>query len=322
MLNRRDFVAGALAAAPILPAFGQQPETARIFVGFTPGGLTDVMARRLADKMRGGYAPAMLVENKPRASGQIAITQVKDSPADGSVLLLTHSSALAMYPFTFKKLPYEPAKDLMPVSLVCHTNHALAVGPLVPASVANLKDFVAWVKANPDKANTGTPGLGSMPHLVVAVVNQQTGLELKPVPYKGTAAAINDVVAGQIASAAGPVGNYLPQVQAGKLRLIAVSGDARSSFAPGVATFREQGVAMTAREWYGVYLPARASAETQRRAQAQVHAALSDPALAAFLQQSGVDVAHSTPQVLASMLEADTKEWRTLTKEIGFTAES
>lgn len=326
MLTRRQLIAAIPGAALIQPSWlGAQPATldvAKIVVGFTAGGLSDMMARRLADKMRPGYANSVVVDNKPGASGQIAISQVKESSPDGSVLLFTHSSALAMYPFTFKKLPYDPMKDLLPVSLVCHTNHAICVGPSVPASVTNLKEFIAWTKQNPDKANTGTPGLGSMPHMIITVVNKQANAELKPVPYRGTAAALNDVLAGQIPSAVGPVGNFLPQVSAGKLRLIALSGDARSTFAPQVATFREQGVEMTAREWYGVYLPAKASPELQQRAAAQVHAALGDPSLVAYFQQAGVDVAHSTPQVLASMLQADTQEWRKLTKDIGFTAES
>jgi len=324
MLNRRDFVA-ACGALPLLSAGARaqaMPDTAKLVVGFTAGGLSDMMARRLADKLRGSYAGTVVVENKPGASGQIAIAQVKDSPGDGSVLLFTHSSAMAMYPFTFAKLAYDPVKDFLPVSLVCHTNHAICVGPAVPASVANLKDFLAWARANPGKANTGTPGLGSMPHMIVSVVSKQSGVELKPIAYRGTAASITDVLAGQVASAVGPVGNFLPQLGAGKLRLMAISGAERSSFAPNVPTFREQGIAMTAREWYGVYLPGKASADVQRRASTLVQAALTEPSLIAGLQQSGVDVAHSTPQVLAGMLEADTQEWKRLTREIGFTAES
>lgn len=329
MLTRRTLIQAAGGAA-IAPAFyvraqgaaATLPETAKIVVGFVPGGLTDILARRMADKMRIAYVPTMLVENKPGASGQIAISQVKDSVADGSVLLLTHSSSLAMYPFTFTKLPYRPTEDLLPVSLVCHTNHALAVGPAVPADVKDLKQFLAWAKANPDKSNYGSPGLGSMPHLIMTVVNKTAQADLRPISYKGTAAAITDLLGGQISSASGPLGNFLPQVSAGKLRFIAQSGDARSSFAPTIATYREQGFPMTAREWYGIYLPARASAEVQRRANAAAQAALADPAVIAALQQSGVDPASSTPALLSSMLEADTKEWARLTKEIGFTAES
>ncbi|MBI2772435.1 MAG: twin-arginine translocation pathway signal protein [Burkholderiales bacterium] len=322
MMRRRTFVAAAAgsALAPALQAQGI--DTAKILVGFVPGGLSDAIARRLADKLRGGYAGTVLVENKPGASGQIAITQLKDSPADGSMLLMTHSSALAMYPFTFKKLPYRPMEDLLPVSLVCHTNHALCLGPVVPASVRNVKDFLTWAKANPDKANYGTPGLGSMPHLIMTVVNKVGRADLRPITYRGTAASITDMLGGQISAASGPVGNFLPHLPGGRARLIAISGDTRSSFLPDLATYREQGFPMTAREWYGLYLPGKARPEVQRRAAAYAQAALSDPGLVANLQQSGVDVAFSTPATLASMLDADTREWQRLTKQIGFTAES
>ena len=326
---RRTFLArgaaalGAAAMPAAIRAQQQGPlESAKVLVGFVPGGLSDTLARRVADKLRGPYANTVVVENKPGASGQIAITQLKDSAADGSVLLLTHSSSLAMYPFTFAKLPYKPMEDLQPVSLVCHTNHALAVGPLVPASVTNVKEFLAWTAANPDKANYGSPGLGSMPHLIMTVVNKVAKADLRPITYRGTAASITDLLGGQISAASGPVGNFLPQLPGGKLRLIAISGDARSSFAPGIATYREQGYPMTAREWYAVYLPGKARPDAQRRASAAVQAALADAAFAQSLQQAGVDPASSTPAVLASMLEADTREWERLTREIGFTAES
>ncbi|RYY92864.1 MAG: twin-arginine translocation pathway signal protein, partial [Comamonadaceae bacterium] len=285
-------------------------------------GLTDILARRLVERMRAGYAAALLVENKPGASGQIAVSYVKDAMPDGSVLLLTHSSSLAMYPFTFKRLPYEPKKDLRPVSLVCHTNHALALGPAVPAEVRDLKAFLAWAKGHPERANYGAPGLGSMPHLIMTVVNKTAHADLRPITYKGTSAAITDLLGGQVSAASGPLGNFLPQVQAGKLRLIAQSGDARSSLAPDVPTYREQGIPMTAREWYAVYLPARATEPVQARASAAVRAAMSDPALLAALHQAGVDPASSTPAELRAMLDADTEEWMRLTREIGFTAES
>jgi len=123
MTERRDFlVAGgalALGAALPMPARAQLLDTAKLLVGFVPGGLSDTMARRLADKLRGRYAASVVVENRPGASGQIAITQLKESPPDGTTVLITHSSALAMYPFTFAKLPYDPSRDLQPVSLVC-----------------------------------------------------------------------------------------------------------------------------------------------------------------------------------------------------------
>jgi len=327
MMKRRQLLLGASGALLGGNALAQTAapaalDSARILVGFVPGGLSDVIARRLADRLRGGYAGSVIVDNRPGASGQIALSALKDAPADGSVLGLTHSSALAMYPFTFKKLPYDPQKDFQPVSLVCHTNHALCVGPAVPASVKTVKEFLAWCKEHPDKSNYGSPGVGSMPHLIMTVVNYTAKSDVQLVAYKGTAAAITDLLGGQISAASGPLGNFLPQVRAGKLRLIATSGDSRSGQAPDIATYREQGFPLTAREWYGLYLPAKATRAAVERASAQAQAAVGDAGVHDALQQAGVDVASSTPATLASMLEADTLEWRRLTREIGFTAES
>jgi len=185
-----------------------------------------------------------------------------------------------------------------------------------------MKDFLAWAKAHPAQANCGVPGVGSMPHLILTVVNKSSGSDIVPVVYKGTAAAVTDLIGGQISAAAAPVGNFLPMVRSGKARLIAISGDARSSFAPEVATYREQGFDLTAREWYGLFLPAKAADETVQRALASATTALSDPEFIATMKESGVDVAHNTPQQVNEMLAKDTAEWRRLTREVNFTADS
>ena len=163
MTTRRQF-AQALAAGATLSAFGPLAraqaslDMARIYCGFPAGGTSDAMSRRLADKLRGNYANTVVVENKPGAGGQIAISTVKDSPADGAHLLLTPSSMLSIYPYVYKTLPYKPLEDVQPVSLACWFNHAFGVGPAVPESVKTVKDFLAWAKANPEKANYGSPG--------------------------------------------------------------------------------------------------------------------------------------------------------------------
>jgi tripartite-type tricarboxylate transporter receptor subunit TctC len=187
MSNRRTFITqtAALAAGAGLPlsALAQANlELAKVICGFPPGGTSDAMSRRIADKLRGGYATNVVVENKPGAGGQIGVTTLRDSPADGSSMLLTPSSMLSIYPFVYKSLPYKPLEDVQPVSLACYFNHAFGVGPAVPESVKTIKDFLAWAKANPTKANYGSPGAGSMPHLIVGLLNKLTGSDLKHIP--------------------------------------------------------------------------------------------------------------------------------------------
>ena len=328
MTTRREFVKvssalAALGAAGVpLVARAQNLELAKILCGFPPGGTSDAISRRIADKLRGGYATNVVVENKPGAGGQIAVTTLRDSPADGSVMLLTPSSMLSIYPFTYPKLPYKPLEDLQPVSMACYFNHAFGVGPAVPASVTNLKGFLAWAKANPDKANYGSPAAGSMPHMIAALASLLSGVPLKHIPYRGSAPGIQDLLGGQIASMSSPIGDYLPYIKTGKLRVLAISGPTRSKFVPDVPTFREHGLSITVREWYGLFLPAKASAQTAMRAAAYVQTALSQEDVVTSMAQFGMEVQPSTPQVLADLLKADADEWRRLIKQIGFTAES
>ena len=326
-MDRRHFVqsAAALAAGAGLPlsALSQAHlELAKIICGFPPGGTSDAMSRRIADKLRGGYATNVVVENKPGAGGQIGVTTLRDSAGDGSSLLLTPSSMLSIYPFVYKSLPYKPLEDVQPVSLACYFNHAFGVGPAVPESVKTVKDFLAWAKANPTKANYGSPGAGSMPHLIVALLNKLTGSDLKHIPYRGSAPGIQDLLGGQISAMSSPVGDYLPYLKSGRLRLLAISGTNRSPFVPDVPTYRQQGYPITVREWYGVFLPGKASAGVVSRAAAYLQPALAQPDLVSSMAQVGMEVQSSSPQVLGDLLRADAEEWRRLIKQIGFTAES
>ncbi|MGH6638671.1 MAG: Bug family tripartite tricarboxylate transporter substrate binding protein [Polaromonas sp.] len=328
MTTRREFtrsIASTAALAslglPLAARAQGSPELAKILVGFPAGGTTDALARRIADKLRGGYANNVVVENKPGAGGQIAVTTLRDSPADGSVMLLTPSSMLSIYPFTYPRLPYK-LDDVAPVSVGCFFSHGFGVGPAVPDSVKTIKDFLAWAKANPDKANYGSPAAGSMPHMVAALLNKITNSDLKHVPYRGSAPGIQDLLGGQISAMSSPVGDYLPYLKSGRLRLLAISGTQRSPFAPDVPTYREQGHPITVLEWYGFFLPAKATPQTLRRAAAYLQPALAQPDLVSSMAQLGMEVKSSTPEALSELLKADAEEWRRLIKQIGFTTES
>ncbi|MDO9219022.1 MAG: Bug family tripartite tricarboxylate transporter substrate binding protein [Lacisediminimonas sp.] len=326
--TRRTFTQSLLASAAL--SFLGLPHAARaqgsldagkILVGFPPGGTTDALSRRIADKLRGGYATTMLVENKPGAGGQIAISTLKNAPSDGSVLLLTPSSMLSVYPFTYAKLPYK-LDDLAPVSVACFFSLGFGVGPAVPDSVKDIKGFLAWAKANPDKANFGSPAAGSIPHLTGALLNKITKSDLKHIPYRGSAPGIQDLLGGQISAMSSPVGDYLPYLKTGKLRILATSGPKRSPFTPDVPTFKEQGIDIAVREWYGFFLPAKATAEARQRAAAYLQPALAQKDVIDSLAQVGMEVQSSTPDQLAEWLQADAAQWRGIVKEIGFSADS
>ncbi|MEO5672824.1 MAG: tripartite tricarboxylate transporter substrate-binding protein [Ramlibacter sp.] len=326
MITRRNFhqlAAGTLGAAMLASRAQAQSslELARIISGFPPGGTIDVLARRVADKLRGNYATSMVVENKPGAAGQIGVIMLKDANPDGSALLLTPSSMLSIYPFTYPKLQYK-VDDVAPVSVGAYINHGLAVGPGVPESVKTLKDFLAWTKANDVKANFGSPGAGSMPHMIGILLNKFTFNDLKHIPYRGTVPGVQDLMGGQISSFWGPIGDYIPHVKTGKLRVLAISGKGRSPFLPDSPTLRELGYPITVREWYSFFLPGKAKPEVIRRASAYLQPALAQPDLIEYGKQFGLEIQSSSAPALADLLKADAEEWRRLIKQVGFTAES
>ncbi|HSV82742.1 MAG TPA: tripartite tricarboxylate transporter substrate-binding protein [Ramlibacter sp.] len=323
-MDRRAFNRTLLCAGggfPFLPAQAQDLSQARIVVGFTAGGPIDVLARRVADKLRGGYAPAVIVENKPGAAGQIAITTARDSAADGSTLLLTPSSMLSIYPFTYPKLPYS-LNELQPVSLACQMSHGFAVGPGVPSAVRTFADFLRWAKDNVAAATFATPGAGSMPHLIGASLNKLTATELRHVPYRGSLPAVQDLLGGQVAAFCGPTGDLMQYAKAGRVRLLLTSGAKRSMFWPAVPTIREAGYPLAVSEWYGFFLPGKASPEVARKASAYLLGALAQPDVVDYGRQSALEVQSSTPDALTKLLLADADQWRRLIKQIGFTAES
>ena len=327
-MQRRQFHRALLGAtalagtgwAPTVLAQGSS-EIARILVGFPPGGTTDALSRRVAEKLRGAYASNMLVENKPGAGGQIAVTTLKNSAADGSVLLLTPSSMLSVYPFTYSKLPYS-LDDVAPVSVACFFSHGFGVGPAVPAQVKTLRDFLAWAKANPEKANFGSPAAGSIPHLTAALLAKMTNTDLKHIPYRGSAPGIADLLGGQISAMCSPVGDYLQHVKTGKLRLLGTTGPKRSPFSPDVPTFKEQGIDISVREWYGFFLPGKASPEVRRRAAAYLQPALTSKDVIDSLAQVGMEAQASTPDELAAWLKADADQWRSIVQNLGFSADA
>lgn len=324
--NRRELIQLALGAAVSgLPLIGQAQtiETAKILAGFAPGGTLDTLARRVATKLAGPYAKAAVVDNRPGAGGQIAISALKAAAPDGATLLATPMSMLGIYPHTYKNLPYDPVADLAPVSLGVVFDMGFAVGPLVAASVKTVPEFLEWCKANPKEANFGSPAPGSVPHFVGELIGRARSVDLRHVGFRGSQPAILDMLGGQIAAVSAPVGEFLPHLAGGKLRVLATSGATRSKFAPGVSTLLEQSLKdMVFSEWFGFYLPGRAAPDVVQKANAAVRAALALPDVIEGLAVMGLEAKSSSPAELAAILKADGDKWRPIVKAIGFTAES
>jgi tripartite-type tricarboxylate transporter receptor subunit TctC len=319
---RAGIGAGMLAVgAAHLPLQAQElVPSMKIVLGFPPGGATDVSARWLAERLTGTFAKTAIVDNRPGAAGRLAVDLTKSAPADGSTMLITPSSVVALYPNIYTKLSYDPFADLTPVSHVCEFVHGLAVGPSVPASIRSLKDFVAWCKVNPAAASCATPGEGSSPHLLVSMLSKETGVAIQPVAYKGTGPAINDVVGGQVAAIMVVAeGAYLSYQKEGKLRVLATSGPERSKFFPGVPTFNEEGVkSIVFKEWFGLFMPTRTPREVVARANAAVRSALTQPDIIEKFAGFAMVASPSTPQELENKLRHDHDFWARTVKATGF----
>ena len=327
-LTRRQILQSASASA-LLTGIGQQAlaqsslESLKIVTGFAAGGTSDNTCRRVGTRLSGSYAKSVVVENKTGAGGQIAIQFVKGQPADGSVLLQSPTSMFSIYPHIFKRLPYDPVSDVTPVSLACVFDFGFAVGPLVPANVKTLADFVGWAKANPALANFGSPAAGSTPHFVGALLGIKAGLELKHAAYRGTQPAMLDLLGGQIAAVSGPIGDITQHLASGKVRILATSGSKRNRFAPDVPTFAEQGYKeLTHSEWFAFFMPPKTPSELVARMNSALKTALASKDVIDGLATFGLETLSSTPTELAELLKQDTAKWGPIVKTIGFTADA
>jgi tripartite-type tricarboxylate transporter receptor subunit TctC len=325
MIDRRQFTLSStalLALGASGQALAQSLDTARVLCGFPAGGTTDAVSRRVADKLRATHAKTVLVDNKPGAGGRLAVEELKRSANDGSTMLLTPAAMITLYPHLYTKLTYG-IEDVTPVCTAGQIGFGFGVGPGVPDSVKSLKDFLAWAKANPGAANYGSPGAGSPPHFIGALLAKESGLDLRHVPYRGSAPGIQDLLGGQVASFTSPIGDYLPHLKSGKLRLLATSGAARSRFAPDVPTYTEQGFkALEMSEWYGFFLPGKAAPDVTQRLATAIKAAVSAPDVVEAFAQLGVEAGANTPAELSQAVKNENQAWGPVVKRVGFTPES
>ncbi len=329
-LQRRHVVqAGAagvvLAALGASRAFAQPFDQVTIINGFPAGGTADTTSRRVGERIAGTpYARnAAVVENRTGAGGRIAVEAVKNAAPDGRTLLLTPFSCTAIYPHIYKNLSYDPFRDITPVSIAAIMTHSLSVGPMVPASVRNVRDYLAWAKANPQLANYGSPAAGSTPHFIGALLGLANNVDMKHVPYRGSVPAVTDMIAGQLASTVTPTGDALPNHRGGKLRILATSGAQRTPFTPDVPSFAEQGFPdVTTEEWFGFFAPARTPAPVVAVANAAINQALREQTVVDSLATFALVARGSTPAEMDKSNRDENQRWGPLVRRLGFTAES
>jgi tripartite-type tricarboxylate transporter receptor subunit TctC len=310
-------IAALLAAGAGKNVVGQSPiEQLRILVGFPPGSFPDTVSRLVAEQLTISYPRRALVENRPGAAGLIAVAALKASPADGSTVLLAQGTLASAYPYLYDKLAYDPAVDLKPVSLAAEVTLGLAVGPAVPPSIGSVRELVEWMRGNPKLANVASPGVGTPPHLVAAMLFRKADVHWQHVSYAGGPPAMAALLGGQVSALVLPEGLLRPHLAAGRLRVLATSGAHRSRYLPDVGTFVEQGYpGLVVIDWFAFFMPGSASAAVVDATSQKLRAALARPELAAAYAESGMVAASSTPAALASRIAAEQRYWEPVIRE-------
>jgi tripartite-type tricarboxylate transporter receptor subunit TctC len=310
-------LAGWLVAAPLHAQIGEQP--IRIIFPFAPGGSGDTVARLIANKMNGALNRPVIVENRTGADGRIGVKMVKDAAPDGSTLLLTPIAPLAIYQHFYTHLDYDPIADFAPLSQLGTFDFGIAVGPQTDAKT--LKDLVDWAKANPADANYAIPGAGTLPHFLGVMFGRAAKIDLRPVPYHGSAAGLTDLVAGHIPIEITTTADLVQMAEAGRIRVLATSNRQRSPFLPNVPTLREAGYDLVASGWYGMFAPARTPPEViERLNKAIVDAVHSSDVEHRFLA-FGLQPTGTSAAAFADIQKDDSEKWAPAVKASGFRPE-
>jgi tripartite-type tricarboxylate transporter receptor subunit TctC len=321
-LTRRAVALCAAFAAVARPSVAQVlKKTVHLVVGFPPGGATDLIARMLAERLRGSYAPSVIVENKPGAAARVAVDYVKNAEPDGSEVLFTPDFPLTVYPHSFRTLSYDPLRDLVPVAPVSRSPLTFVIGPAVPRSVGTLAEFVAWCRANPERAIFATTSAGGTPHFVGVMLANEAHVALTPVHYRGGAPALQDLVGAHVPASVNPIAETLPFAASGKVRVLAVTSPERSKFLPGVPTMREAGYDIATDSWLGVFAPARTPSPIVRALNAAIAEAVNEPQMIDGLARIGSEPKYQPSDAFAATVRADMERWRPVVKASGFVAE-
>jgi len=303
---------GSTGAGGAQATFPDKP--IRIIVPFTPGTGIDILARTLGQKMGEDWKIAVIVENKPGASGNIGTEAAAKAQPDGYALLMT-ASTIVLNRSLFKSIPYDPVEDFAPVAPLAIGRLALVTHPSVAAKSVN--EFIALAKREPGKLNYGSPGNGTPHHLAMELFKSRTGIDVVHVPYKGTAGAVSDLIGGQIQVMFLPVHVALPFVTAGKLNMLAAGGTERASATPNVPSLAEAaGVRDIDTDiWYALYAPAGTPKAIIDKLNGEMNALLHARDMAETLARQGLQPTGGTPDELARLTRTDLARWSAVVRE-------
>jgi len=302
-----------LPLANLARAQGFPTKPIRIIVGYSAGGAVDIVARVVGQAMSASMGQPVLVENKPGAGTNIAVRTVIDAPADGYTLLMA-ANALSANPSLYQPAPFDPERDLVPVSLIGRVPVVIAANPSAP--YADIKALVAAAKAKPNTIPFATPGNGSTPHMAVELFAHAAGIQLTHVPYKGGAPAITDVIGGQVPLLTVNALEVQPHVKSGKLKVLATLSDKRTAIFPDTPTIAESGwPGFEASVWYGLLAPAKTPQAVVDRLHDEVQKALATPEVTQRMTGVGGEVIPGTSQAFAQLIHNDRVRYEKIVKD-------
>lgn len=321
MMNRRHCLGATLGAIGAGAAAGLSPLTAlaangawpnrpiRMVVPFPAGGSTDMVARHLAQGLGERLGVPIVVDNRAGAAGNIGTDAVAKSAPDGYTIGLVTSGPLVNNKFLYKSMSFDADKDLAPIALVCEIPTVIVSNPS-QSKLRNLKDLIDMARANPSSVSVATPGNGTIGHLSLAALSMTSGVKLQDVPYRGDTPALTDLLGGVVQAISAPVSAFIPNIQAGKMRALAVTSQARFPGLPDVPTAKEQGIDLTATVWLAVVGPAGMPAPAVQLLNAEINRVLESAQGKSKLQQYGAVVATGKPELLRQRIQADAQKWQ------------
>ena len=315
-------IAGPLAIGLTSPAQAQYPSRPiRIVVPYPAGGGIDVMSRLIAQRLAQRFNQSVVVENKPGAGTLVAAESVARAAPDGHTLMITTDATITINPHLYTKLPYDPVKDFSPVTQLVLLNQLLLAHPDVPA--ANLRELIAYAKAQPAKLNYASYGVGSQPHLAMEILKSQAGIDILHVPYKGIPQAVPAAMAGEVQLTFSGAASTQAHLKSGRLKALAIGGKARLALLPDVPTFAEQGFPeVPANAWFGLFVPAATPPDIVARLHAEVTRFLKEPE---FVQKEiaakGYELVAGTPAEFVAFLVEDSRRNAAAVKISGARAE-
>lgn len=311
--------ASSIVAAPLL-ARAQAGKVLRIVVPFPPGGSTDLLARRIGEKLAAALGQTVIVENRPGAGGTMGAQFVARSAPDGNTLLLGVTGSNAIAQALYPNLGYDVVKDFAPVSMVVSSPLVVVVNPSVPANT--LVELVQLAKARPGAISFGSAGNGTSMHLTGEMFKQVTKTSMLHIPYRGSAGMLTDLMSGQIQASFGDLLVVMPQIEGGKLRALAVTSRQRHPMLPNVPTVAESGYpGFEALSWQGVFAPAGTAPELVARYSTEINKAMRSPDIQEFFAARGFLIEGTSPAAFRAFIEAEVRKWTPIVQASGAKAD-